>query len=341
MTSEAADVGADPNIASPDLVALVAKREAEMRAKDAPPAAATSANGKVTDPGASDVGQAEEVEASSTEGEDAAPEKGKPAPARKAVDVEWAKSDTQKGRLTALYEAGHIDDDLLSTIKDGFQAREIRKGAYEKFEAAADKVKAAEARAAAAEERASRYDRLFENPRFNAALNASEGESAGDDSPYATPEEKRIASVEKELKALREERRQAAASQEAQVKRVREIEGWAEDHKTSFNGTVSDEEYEGALKTVLTEMLEDEENPRDVLTQRGLVRKVNRVLERQREEREVSRLRESAGESKREAVRSARASSPAGVRTGVEKQYATPQAKRIAETLMRYPLRPD
>lgn len=344
MTSEAVGEDVDPTVASPALVALVAKREQELKGKPETPAAGATKAKETEDAnaGSSDAGQAEEVEAGSPKDAEA-PDEGKPDAPKKTLDVEWAKSDALKRRISALHEAGHLDDDLLGLMKDGANAKEIRKGANTKFEAAAEKVKAANTERDQYRERAERYDRLMSDPKFHAALHATEDE--GEDESLLTPEEKRLKRLEKDLADIKSEKRTKAETDVAQKARIREIEGWAEDHKESLNGTVSDGDYESALGAMLTEMLEDDLNPRDLLTQRGLTRKVNRVLERQREEKDVQGLRERVEGSKRDVVRSARASSPAGVRTEVGKTFpSTPQGqrqKRIAETLEKYPLRPE
>jgi hypothetical protein len=345
MTNDADGAVADPNAASPELVALVAKREAEMRGKPAasPVPAATSAKERVdSDAVAKGDVQAEEVEAEGAEAAKA-PEEGKPDAGKKALDVEWAKSDALKRRLSTLHEAGHVDEELLGLIRTGVERKEHLRAANKKFEEATEKVKAANAERDQYRERAERYDRMMAEPKFHAAMHATEAPAGQSDKDWLemTPEERRDA-VRREARAEIEAEKQAKAEAEAkQTARIREIEGWATDHKDSLSGTVSDEEYEAALKTTLSEMLEEEIDPRQALTQKGLVRRVNRVLDRQREDREVQSLRDRVDESKRDVVRSARASSPSGVRTQVEKVYATPQAKRIAETLQRYPVRPD
>jgi len=331
MTNEADDV-ADPNQASTALVELVAKREVELRGKPAPASEATKPVEKPK------VVQAEEVEAEGTK-PPKAPEEGKPEEGKKALDVEWTKSETLKRRLAALHETGNLDDEVLGLLKDGARSKEIVRGANKKFEEAAEKVKAANTERDVYRERAERYDRLMADPKFHAAMQATE--EVKEDESFLTPEEKRLKRLEKDLEDMKAEKAKRAKDEESSVARVKEIEGWAEDHRSSLGDAVSLEEYEAALKGTLKEMLEEDLDPRQTLTQRGLVRRVNRVLERQREEKDVQSLRERVGESNRDAVRSARASSPAGVRTEVEKQYATPKAKRIAETLAKYPLRPD
>lgn len=342
MTSEAASEVASTDTASPELVALVAKREQELKGKPSTPASeATKAKEPAGDgKGATDAGQAEEVEAGRDDAKEA-PDEGKPDDAKKPLDVEWAKSDALKRRISALHEAGHLDDDLLGLIRTGVERKAHLKAANDKFEAAADKVKAANTERDQFRERAERYDRLMADPKFHAALHAAEsGETEGDES-FMTAEEKRIARLEKRLAEREAAEENAEKSAKSEASRVKEIEGWAEDHRESLSGTVSDEDYESALKTVLTEMLEEDLDPRRTLTQRGLSRRVNRVLERQVADRDVAALRERVEGSKRDVVRSARASSPAGVRTEVGKTYATPRAQRIAETLSKYPLRPE
>ncbi len=95
------------------------------------------------------------------------------------------------------------------------------------------------------------------------------------------------------------------------------------------------------MKASLQELIDEGISPIDVLNQRGYTRRINRALERQREEKDVQGLRERVEGSKRDVVRSTRASSPAGVRTEVGKTYASPRDKRIAETLSKYPIRPE
>lgn len=341
MTSEAVDVVDDPGVASPELVELVAKREQEL--KKTPAVAATNTNGTANaNAGTTDVGQAEEVEAG---GKKAAedPAKGKSEEVKKALDVEWAKSDTLKHRISTLHEAGHLDDELIDLIRTGVERKSHLRAANDKFEAAADKVKAAHAERDTYKERAERYDRLMADPKFHAALNATEGDT--EDESLLSPEEKRLKRLEKDLAEMKAEKQGKAESEKSRADRVKEIEGWAEDHRSSLGDTVSLEDYKGAVETALKEMLEEDIAPLEVLTQRGLVRRVNKVLERQRDEKEVQGLRESVEGSKRDAVRSARASSPAGVRTEVGKTYpSTPEgqrARRAAETLAKYPLRPE
>lgn len=343
MTSEAASEVAGTDTASPELVALVAKREQELKGK-APKTPASEAT-KVKAPAgdgkdATGAGQAEEVEAGRDDA-DGAPDEGKPDAAKKPLDVEWAKSDALKRRISDLHEAGHLDDDLIGLIRAGVERKAHLKAANDKFEAAADKVKAANAERDQYRERAERYDRLMADPKFHKALHATESDDTTDDESLMTAEEKRIARLEKRLAEREAKEADEEKSKSSAESRVKEIEGWAEDHRESLSDTVSAEDYEAALTTMLKEMLEDDLDPRRLLTQRGLARRVNRVLERQREEKEVAALRERAEGSKRDVVRSARASSPAGVRTEVGRTYASPREKRIAETLAKYPLRPE
>ncbi len=349
MTSEAVSEDVEPGTASPELVALVAKRELELSGKQpaAPVAAATKPKepvGAEAEPSETD--QAEEVEAGGKKDEKGT-EGGKPDESKKALDVEWAKSDALKSRITTLYEAGHLDDDLLGLVRMGVERKEHLRAANKRFEESAEKVKSANAERDQYRERAERYDRLMGDPKFHAALHATE-KTGGDeevDPDLMTPAEKRdwVRKVAREDREAEDAK--VAKSTEAEKARIHEIEGWAEDHKESLGSAVSDEDYEKALKASLAEMLEEDIDPRQVLTQRGLARRVNRVLERQREEKDVQGLRERVEGSKRDVVRSARASSPAGVRTEVGKEYpSTPagaRAKRVAETLAKYPLRPE
>lgn len=346
MTNEAADEVAGSDTASPELVALVAKREQELKGKPSTPASTASKAKGPEDAakGATGTGQAKEVEAERDDAE-GAPDEGKPDDAKKPLDVEWAKSDALKRRISALHEAGHLDDDLLGLIRTGVERKAHLKAANDKFEAAADKVKAANAERDQYRERAERYDRLMADPKFHAALHAAESGDAGDDESLMTPEEKRIARLEKDLADMKAERADRENSEKSSAARIKEIEGWAEDHKSSLGDSVTPEAYESALKAVLTDLIEGEINPRTVLTQRGLVRLVNKELDRTRDAVEVAALRERADGSKRDVVRSARASSPAGVRTEVGTTYpntpAGQRAKRVAETLAKYPLRPE
>lgn len=345
MTSEAADVDVDPGVASPDLVALVAKREQELKGKKPEtPASGATATKETEEPAKAtdDAGQAEEVEAGRKDAEEA-PEKGKPDSAKKPLDVEWAKSDALKRRVSALHEAGHLDDDLIGLIRTGVERKEHLRAANKKFEDAAEKVKAANLERDQYRERAERYDRLMADPKFHAALNAPEGDS--EDDSLLTPEERRIKKVERELAEMKAEKERREKDAKSLAERVREIESWGEDHRSSLGDTVSDEEYDTALKEMLTDVIEEKEDPRNVITQLKLVRRVNKILERRRDERDAEALRERVEGSKRDVVRSARASSPAGVRTEVGKTYPdTPQGrreKRIAESLAKYPLRPE
>lgn len=347
MTSEAVSEAAAPDVASPALVALVAKREQEL--SGVKPSAPVSAAPKSTEPvepdeSAPDAGQAEEVEAERSDATEA-PDEGKPEVAKKPLDVEWAKSDALKRRISTLNEAGHLDDELLGLIRQGVERKEHMRAANKRFEEAADLAKSEkQGRAQIEKERdeyRARYEGLVTNPRVAAALNGTD--DVDDDT--LTPDERKLKQLEKDVADMKAEKDNAASAAKSQQARIREIEAWAEDHKASFAGTVSDEEYEAALTTSLKELLEDEIDPRAVLTQKGLARRVSRVLERQREDKDVQSLRERAEGSKRDVVRSARASSPAGVRTEVGKTYPpTPEGqrqKRIAETLAKYPPRPD
>lgn len=336
MPNDAADTYVGPDQASESLIALVAKREQELKGATPPTPSAVTPEAKAGDDGAS---QAEEGEGKEPKAETPPAQAGKEAKP-KGPDVEWA-SDALKRRLSALYEAKQLDDAGLAELKKDFL---LSRGAYKKMEEAAEIRKKAEAERDTYKERAERYDRLMADPKFHAALGRAEaGTSEEDDILAAETPEKRKEIMRREargeidatLRSIREAEQQKQA-------RIEQIQGWADSHRESMNGTVSPEDYEAALKESIDGYLQEGVNPLLALTEKGLIRRVNERLEFQRVSRQLKSHEERSEESKREAARSAQASSPPGVRTQMPRQYdMSKRADRIAKTLAETPIRPD